>query len=252
MNKFIYRTKAFLGRNSSTILTCIGGAGVVATTVMAVKATPKALALLEEAKEEKGEELTKFEVVKTAGPAYIPTIITGVSTIACIFGANALNKRQQAALVSAYALVDNSFKEYKKKVVELYGEDADGRVREEIAKDEYVNSEFEIEDPNKKLFFDEFSGRYFESTTEDVIKAEYELNRRMSEYYGVYLNDFYDMLGLDRVDYGDYLGWSSGEVYDTQWSTWIDFHHKKVTMDDGLECFIISWSIDPTFGFEDY
>lgn len=252
MNKFIHSTKAFLGRNSSTILTCIGGAGVVATTVMAVKATPKALALLEEAKGEKGEELTKFEVVKTAGPAYIPTIVTGVTTLACIFGANALNKRQQASLISAYALVDNSFKEYKKKVVELYGEDADGRVREEIAKDKYVDQEFEIEDPNKKLFYDEFSGRYFESTTEDVIKAEYELNRRMSEFYGVFLNDFYDLLGIDRVDYGDYLGWSSEELYETTWSSWIDFDHKKVTMDDGLECFIITWSYDPTAGFLDY
>ena len=252
MNKLIYNTKAFLGRNSSTILTCIGGAGVVATTVMAVKATPKALKLLEGAKEEKGEELTTFEVVKTAGPAYIPTIITGASTIACIFGANILNKRKQASMASAYALIDTSYKEYKKKVAELYGEDADNHVREEIAKDKYVDSEVELDDPNKKLFYDEFSGRYFESTTEDVIKAEYELNRRMSEYYGVYLNDFYDMLGLDRVEYGDYIGWSSNEVYEMQWSSWIDFHHKKVTMDDGLECYIISWSIDPTFGFEDY
>ena len=61
MNKMLFKSKMFLKSNSSTILTCIGGVGVVATVVTAVKATPKALIRIEEAKEEKGEELTKKE-----------------------------------------------------------------------------------------------------------------------------------------------------------------------------------------------
>ena len=60
------------------------------------------------------------------------------------------------------------------------------------------------------------------------------------------------MLDIPAVDYGKHLHWSSSEIYDMQWSTWLDFSHKKVTMDDGLECYIISWSVDPTFGFEEY
>ena len=252
VNKLMQHSKMFLKRNSSTILTCVGGAGVVATSIMAVKATPKALRLLDAKTEEKGEKLTAWETIKIAGPSYIPSVITGTATIACIFGANALNKRQQAALMSAYALLDNSYKEYKNKVGELYGEDAKDRVREEIAKDKYVDEEVSLTDDNKQLFFDEYSGRYFEATMEDVIKAEYNLNRKLADWYGVYLNEFYEMLGVDPVDYGDHLGWNSAEVYDTQWSNWIDFNHKKVTMDDGLECYILSWSVDPTFGFEDY
>lgn len=94
------------------------------TALMATNAKPKATKLLDKAREEKGEELTTFEKIKTAGPVYIPTIITGAGTIACIFGANILNKRQQASLMSAYALVDNSFTEYKNKLKELYGEEA--------------------------------------------------------------------------------------------------------------------------------
>ena len=116
MNHLLHHSKLFFKRNSSTILTCVGALGVVTTSVLAVKATPKALALIEAAKEEKGEELTPVETVQVAGPVYIPAIVTGVSTIACIFGANALNKRQQAALMSAYALLDSSYKEYKAKV----------------------------------------------------------------------------------------------------------------------------------------
>ena len=252
MNKLLQHSKLFVKRNGSTILTCAGGAGVVLTSVMAVKATPKAMRLLEAAKNEKGEELTKLETVKVAGPSYIPAVIAGVSTIACIFGANILNKRQQAALMSAYALLDSAYKDYQKKVEELYGEDANDQVKAEIAKDKYADDEVTLTDDNKQLFYDEFSGRYFESTTEDVIKAEYALNRRLAEFNGAYLNEFYEMLDIPAVDYGEYLGWSSSEIYDMQWSTWLDFAHKKVTMDDGLECYIISWSVDPTFRFEEY
>ena len=251
MSKSLHRAAQFLKRNSSTILTGIGGVGVAATSVMAVKATPKALRLLEEAKKEKGEDLTKYEVIKVAGPSYIPAVIVGMSTIACIFGANALNKRQQAALMSAYALLDSSYKDYKKKVNELYGESADKHVKEEIAKDKYEDKKPKVSD-NKRLFFDEYSGRYFESTMEDVLRAEYELNRMLSRDWGVFLNEFYELLGIETTDYGDFLGWSSCELCDTYWYTWVEFEHQKVVMDDGLECYIITMLTEPTFDFENY
>lgn len=252
MKNLLNRSQMFLKRNAPTILTCVGAVGVVATSVMAVKATPKALRCLEDAREEKGEELTKLEVVKVAGPAYIPAVVMGAATIACIFSANVLNKRKQAALISAYALLDNSYKEYKKKVIELYGDDADQLVREEIVKDKYEERDISLEDDSKQLFYDEFSDRYFESTMENVLKAEYEVNRKLSSHSGLYLNEFYELLGVPPVDYGDHLGWSAAEVYDMCWESWIDFYHKKVDMDDGFDCFIISFSPDPTFNFEDY
>ena len=151
--------KDFLRRNSSTILTCVGAVGVVTTSVMAVKATPKALTLLEKAKQEKGEELTKFEVVKVAGPSYIPAIISGAATIACIFGSNVISKHQQAALMSAYALLDNSYKEYRNKVDELYGEEAGHKVREEIVKEKYTGDVI-TSNNNEELFYDFYSGRF--------------------------------------------------------------------------------------------
>ena len=52
----------FWHRNASTVLTCLGGVGLVATTVLAIKATPKALQLIEEEKRKKGEELSKWEL----------------------------------------------------------------------------------------------------------------------------------------------------------------------------------------------
>lgn len=251
MNKLVRHTKLFLSRNGSTILTCMGGVGLVATAVLTAKATPKAMTRMENAREEKGEELTKVETVIAATPAYIPPIITGVATLACMFGANALSKRQQASMVSAYALLDSSFKEYKKKVVELYGEDAGNTVKAEIAKDKYEESPIEPE-KGMKLFYDDFSGRLFESTIEKVQEAEYSINRNLSMYGYATLNEFYDYLGLVPIDGGDELGWSTDMNFDYYCQEWIDFGHLKTTMGDDLECIQIVMFTEPTLGWENY
>lgn len=249
--------KEFLRRNSSTILTCIGAVGVVATTVMAVKATPKALNLIEDAKEEKGEELTKWETVKVAGPAYIPAVISGAATIACIVGSNVINKRQQASLMSAYALLDNSYKEYKKKVDELYGEEAGQKVREEIAKDKYTG-DGTLEDDDKELFYDFYSGRYFESTKEAVMRAEYELNRELYVNGYACVNKFYEALGIEpRPEYAD-IGWTCGQLESMYWHTWIEFEHTETAIDDdddergGLPCTIVYMPLEPVIDAEYY
>ena len=251
-NKLMYQAKRFMKKNSSTILTCVGAAGTVATAIMAVKATPKALALLEVAKEEKGEELTKWEVVKAAGPVYIPAVVTGAATVAAIFGANTLNKRQQASLMSAYALLDKSYKEYKGKVEDLYGKEVDAHVEKEIAKDKFEENPVEVTDENNKLFYDTFSRRYFESTIDKVQRAEYNLNRNIVQRDYAYVNEFYEDLGMEPIDGGWDLGWSRGSNLDTAWQEWMDFNHEKVELDDGLECIIVSFYIEPVMDFYDY
>lgn len=238
----------FLKRNASIILTCVGSMGVIATSVMAVKVTPKALALLENAKTEKGEELTKTEKIKVVGPAYIPAVIMGISTIVCIFGVNALNRRQQAALISAYTLLDNSYKDYKKKLKQLYGEDSVDKIEEKIVKDEYNEKPCLVED-RKELFYDNFSQRYFEASTEKVLYAEHALNRRITYAHGAYLNEFYELLGLEPMDYGEFLGWFCDEICDTYRESRIEFDHSKIIMDDGLEVTIIHICTEPTFYF---
>lgn len=248
----LHKSRLFIKKNASTILTCAGAAGTVATVVMAVKATPKALQVLDAAEELKGEELTKLETVKVAGPIYIPTIVTGAATLACIFGANMLNKRQQAALISAYALLDNSYREYKQKVNELYGEEVDSHIIKEIAKDKLVEADISLTDGEEKLFYDEFSGRYFESTDAKVQQAEYRINRHIQMRDYAYLNEFYEELGIEPVEGGWDLGWSPGSNELTAWQAWLDFNHHKVVLDDGLEVCVISFYIHPTLEFTDY
>ena len=239
----------FIKRNASTILTCVGGAGVVVTTVMAVKATPKAVMLLEEAETVKGEELTRFEKFQVAGPVYIPTALVGVGTLVCIFGANMLNKRQQAALTSAYALLDSSYKEYVAKVNEIYGEDADQKIKDEIAKDKYEGVELK---DDEELFYDEYSKRYFKSTRYKVEQAKSQLNRDLFMREWATANDYFEYLGLDPIDGGDALGWTRGGNFDMYWQDWIDFSHAKIEMSDGQVVNSIVMLMEPYIGFEDY
>ena len=105
--------RLFVKRNASTILTGLGGIGVVATTITAVKATPKALRLNEEAEKEKGEKITKWEMVKIASPSYISTAELCLATMICIIGVEVPNQKRQASLLSACTLLDQSYKDYR-------------------------------------------------------------------------------------------------------------------------------------------
>ena len=251
MEQLIRSSKRFLRKNASTILTCIGGVGVVATTVMAIKATPKATQLIRAAEEKKGEKLTRMETIKIAGPTYAPTALLGIATIASIFGANALNKHSQAALMSAYALVDQTFRDYKTHVEEEYGKEANTHIREKIAKDRYIEQKTEL-GGETKLFYDFYSGRYFNSTMEEVLAAEFALNRQIILGECAYLNDFYQELGVPFIDIGDEVGWSRGHMCETYGQEWVDFNHQDVMQDDGLECCIITFMQDPAINFADY
>lgn len=246
MANIVRQVTVFCKRNSATILTVMGGAGVIATAIMAAKATPKALTMVEKVKEEKNGEVTVFETIRVTAPVYIPTVVTGVATVACIFGANVLNKRKQASLVSAYALLDNAFKEYKKKVDELYGEGANYRINEEMAKDKYEEMKIEVE---KELFYDSFSGQYFESTSDAILNAAYKANKQLAVESYLCLNELYDMMGVPEVEGGDEIGWSIFAMVETTWYSWLDFHIEKTVMDDGLECGVLYLGIDPCAEF---
>lgn len=262
-NKLLKRATSdillYLKNHSSTVLTCVGAVGVVTTSILTAKATIKAVELINEAECVKKEDLTKVEIVKTAGACYIPAIVMGASTIACIFGANVLNKRQQAALVSAYTLIDTSYKEYKGKLKELYGEETHNNIVDSLMVEKAEHMDIYAEGlasscnlaiadgtSEPRLFYDEYSGRYFESTIEQVMNAEYHLNRNYILRGSAVLNELYEFLGLETKDYGDTVGWSCyNEIY------WIDFNHRKTVLDDGLECYILEMPFGPSADYDE-
>ena len=241
MNKVEY----FMKKYSPTILAVVGSAGVVATTVLAVKATPKALELLDDAKKDKGGDLTVLETIKATWKTYIPAVVTGVTTIVCIMSSNHLSVKQQACLASAYAVLDSSYKEYQNKVKELYkDEDVDRNVKQEIIKAKY-DDRFDPSD-GELLFFDYAGVRYFKSTIENVMNAENKFLESFEARGYACLNEYYDLLGIPRVDYGYQLGWFSVEENDPYNCHGLEFNYETVMIDDNTECRIITTNIPPS------
>lgn len=244
--------KKNIKNNTPTILTCAGSLGVVATAVMSAKAMPKVLEVLKKAEIEKGEKLTKLETAMAVTRVYVPTALMGLATIACIFGANVLNKRAQAALISGYALLDNCYKDYRNKVTEMYGKNVDQNVKNEVVKDNYYRDvENDCLDDGKTLFYDMFSQRYYRVTCEVMVRAEHDINKILNEHGSASLNEYYDFLGIPEVDYGEYIGWSSAQMREIYRNPRLCFNKTKVIMDDGLECVIVDFT-EPFFKFEEY
>ena len=240
--------KTAIKKHSPEILTGIGITGMITTTVMAVRATPKALILIEERKEEIGaEKLEAMDMVKTTWACYIPAAITGTLSVACLIGASSVNARRNAALATAYTLSESALKDYQGKVIEMFGEKKNEAVKDAVAKDmveknPVVTREVIITEKGNTLCYDAISGRYFKSDIEKIKKAECELNRQMLDDMYVSLNDFYYEIGLDSVKLGDELGWNVDSGY-------IDLSFSSQLASDGTPCLVIDYSVAPRYDY---
>lgn len=113
-------------KHSPEILTGLGIAGMVTTTVMAVQATPKALDIMAEIKENHLENDDKKayakDIITKVAPIYIPSAVIGILSISCIICASSVNVKRNAALATAYSISESALREYRGKVVETIGE----------------------------------------------------------------------------------------------------------------------------------
>lgn len=241
-----------LTKYSPGILTGIGITGMIGATFMAVKATPKALYLIETKKEESEvEELTPVETIKTCWKCYIPATLTTVVSAACLIGASTVSAKRNAALATAYSISEAALREYQEKVVEVIGEKKEKAVRDAVAKDQIerdpvTKSEVVIIDSNSNtLCYEPLSGRYFKSTIDKIKKAEIKLDRQMIQEMYVSLNDFYWEIGLDETDLGDKMGWNLSKGY-------MDLSFSSQLADDGTPCAVIVYGIPPVYDYQNY
>lgn len=248
LSSIVKSARKSIVKHSPAILVGIGIAGMLSTTVLAVKATPKALTLIEEAKAEKEvEKLTPIETVKVAWTCYIPAAVTGVLSAACLIGANSVNARRNAALATAYTLSETALREYKDKVVETIGEKKEETIRDAVAKDKIernpvVNNEVFITDKGNTLCYEPISGRYFESDIDKIKRAENEINRQVLRDGFASLNDFYYEIGLKSTKQGDDLGWN----YDRGL---IDLTFSSQLTDDGRPCLVMNFTVAPKYDY---
>ena len=247
VSKAIKNVQTEIAKRSPGILTGIGIGGMVMTTVLAVKATPKALRLIEEAEKEKDDALTVKEKFKACWKCYIPTAVTGVVSVGCIVGASSVNGRRNAALATAYKLSETALTEYREKVVETIGEKKEQLVREKVAeehvkKNPVSKNEVLVTEKGNTLCYDTISGRYFKSDIDQIKKTINELNRRMLCDNYISLNELYYELGLDGIAIGDDLGWNIDKGY-------IEISFGSQIADDGTPCLVINYDLAPRYDY---
>ena len=257
-------------KHSPEILTAIGIAGMVTTTVLAVKATPKALELIEKEKDRKNEEFLKeaekngdsecnhisklkpLEAVKVAWKPYIPAALTCLASAGCLIGANSVHVRRQAALYSAYKLSETAFTEYREKAKEVVGEEKEKEIRERVSQD-HVSNIIIHEDGivhtgnGNTLFLDPISKTVFRSSKNSIDKTVNELNWRMtygSEPY-ISLEEFYNELKLPHYALGNELGWRTDKGM-------IDVVYNPAVTNSGEPCLELDFLIPPEWDFNNF
>lgn len=236
--------------HSPAILTGIGITGMLSTTLLAVKATPKALRLIEEAEDEKDDELTKTEIIKACWKCYIPAAVTAGASVACLVGATSVNNKRNAVLATAYKMSETALTEYKNKVIETIGEKKEEEIRDKIAKDRIDknpvrNNEVIITDKGNTLCYDIISGRYFECDMDKIRKAENIINKRLMNDMYAALNEFYELIGLPCVAIGYELGWNMDDGL-------IEIDFSTQLSEDDRPCIVIGYSIPPKYKYQNF
>ena len=240
-------------RHSPEILTGIGIAGMITTTIMAVRATPKALTIIGEREVDENRELTKVEVVKATWTCYLPSVIVGGASIACLAGSTSVNLRRNAALAAAYSCAETALREYQDKVVEVIGEKKEQTIRDAVAKErieKHPVTECQVlyTGHGDTLCYDAWCSRYFKSDIEVIRRAVHDLNDRLRMDNYISLNEFYDAIDLEEAKVGDLLGWNIGKGY-------IKLAFSSVLASDSTSfpstpCLVIDFQVPPQYEYD--
>ena len=250
MIRMYNNSKNVVEKHSPEILAGVGVVGVVASTVMACKATMKLNDILEESKETRDkirevesnpryEEQYSHEDAKKdlainytqtglkIAKLYAPAVILGSASLGCLLASNDILRKRNAALSAAYMTVDKSFKEYRQRVVDRFGEEVEKEIRYNIKAEEITStvvaedgSETTITETVKTMdpnlysdyakFFDEASP-YWQKDPEYnfmFLKSQQQYANDLLKARGrLFLNEVYEMLGIDKTKAGQIVGW---------------------------------------------
>lgn len=245
--------------HSPTILFGVGVVGMVATTVTACRATLKLEEVMNES-EKKAETAKTLDhpkyseedrrrdliIIRTQtavklAKLYAVPLALGTLSVVCLTGSHKILLSRNASLTAAYAAVDQAFKQYRKRVVEEFGEDKDRELMFEG--EERTIVEEGKNGPKKKQVKHvgpegaSMYAKFFREVSDDGLRnpnwspvPEYNLmyirqiqgrmNQLLRANGHVFLNEVYDELGLNRTKAGQVVGW----VWNSDnGDDWIDF-----------------------------
>ena len=255
MMRLYNNSKNGVQKHSPEILAGVGVVGVVASTVMACKATMKLNNILEESKEtrdkikevennpayedkytpedaKKDLTINYMQTSMKIAKLYAPAVLLGSASLGCLLASNDILRKRNAALSAAYMTVDKGFKEYRQRVAERFGEEVEKEIRYNIKAEEIettvVNedgSEVTIKETVKTMdpnlysdyarFFDEFNPNWQNDPEYNLmfLKSQQQYANDLLKARGrLFLNEVYDMLGMERSKAGQVVGWVYNEA----------------------------------------
>lgn len=228
---------------SPEILIGFGLAGMLTSTVLAVKATPKALDILEQ----EDRELSKVDKVKLTWKCYAPAAIGYCASAACIIGANSVNSKRNAVLAGAYKISEAALLDYRDKVTEVLGEEKEKEIRDSIAEDRVRKTERKgeviVAGKGDTLCYDMHSGRYFKSNMDEIKRKLNEINYKLMQDNILSVNDFYDQIGLDPINTGYDFGWLVDDGL-------IQLYFTSILTEDGQPCLAVHFDNMPRMGYD--
>lgn len=244
----------FVRDNSPEILTAIGVTGTITTAILTHRAALHANHLIrmeenERELQELGRAVDFRDRVNLIWRCYIPPVGVGLLTIGAIIGVNRIGTKRAAAIAAAYSIMENSFDEYREKVVEKLGENKERAVRDEIAQEQINRNPVSNSEViaclgamvGEVLCYDSYTGRYFTSSMEEIKKAQNEINYQIIHHNYASLADFYILIGLPVTLVSEEVGWNTDQLLDIQFSTCLT--------DDDRPCISIKFNVQPVRGY---
>ena len=230
-----------ISRNSPAILTGLGCAGVLTTAILTGRATLRASEILKI--EAPDEQLSSEEIIKLTWKVFIPPVLVGASSIACIIGANTINTHRNAAIAALYSLSETAFREYKEKVVEEIGRNKELKVRDSIAQDRVTTNPVGdrtiiFTGNGEVLCYDALCDRYFKSSAEKIRQQVLELNEDLRNDMWLDLNDLYYAIGLPSTKLGNQVGFDIDKGY-------IQVDYTGTLTPEGQPCLSIDMTVYP-------
>ena len=232
-----------ISRNSPAILTGLGCAGVLTTAILTGRATLRASEILK--MEAPNEQLPPADIIKLTWKVFIPPVLVGASSIACIIGANTINTHRNAALAALYSLSETAFREYKEKVVEEIGRNKELKVRDSIAQDRVTTNPVGdrtiiFTGNGEVLCYDALCDRYFKSSAEKIRQQVLELNEDLRNEMWLDLNDLYYAIGLPSTKLGSQVGFDIDKGY-------IQVDYTGTLTPEGQPCLSIDMTVYPKY-----
>lgn len=257
--------KRFGMKNSPQLMVGAGVVGMVGTVVLASKATLQVESIVDDAKskldlitqvtenpedygeyraedEKKDKVIIYSQATMALIKVYAPAIVLGTVSIAAILGGHRILHKRNVALGAAYKVVDKSFKNYRKNVIDELGKEKDewfnhGMKAEKVSvtetdkdgKEKVVKVDKKVVNPNDvsmyARFFDEGNPNWRKTPEYNLIflKAQQSYANDLLLSRGhLFLNEVYDMLGMDRTQAGQVVGWVIREGDDAG-DNYVDF-----------------------------